>query len=100
MADTIEGNNQLNMMRKYYRYEVKCPICGEKQKVGVEFGLLQDVKNFPFSHIYLHGEPLHALVVYLDKQFQVRGAEACASIDIKKESNTLQQVVKKWSNPF
>lgn len=100
MADIIEGNNPLNLMRKYCRYELNCPICNEKQKIGVEIGHLQSITDFPFSHIYLHGNPVHAMVVYIDKQFHVRGTEGCASIDIKKESTTLQQVVKKWSNPF
>ncbi|MCP4762482.1 MAG: hypothetical protein GY870_11935 [archaeon] len=102
MANTIEikENSLLNTLKKGTKYQVKCPICKESQKIGTELGYLRGVKDFPFAHIHLHGEPIHALIVYIDKQLAIRGTEGCDSIEINKDSKTFQQILKKWSNPF
>jgi len=92
--------NQLLKFRKYTNYEIECPICKEKMNIGVELGDLNNVKNFPFTHILVHGEPIHAIITYIDSQFKVRGVEGSQLIKFEKSSNIVKQIIEKWSNPF
>lgn len=82
------------------KFSVACPICRKAIKFGVERSILANTAKFPLSHIILHGTPLHALIVYIDANFTVRGEEGCESIEVLQKSETLNQLLKKWSNPF
>ena len=80
-----------------------CPLCGEKIEIGFEKGVLSEISdcgNYPFPHIYLHGSPLHAMICYVDKHSVVRGLGGIRSIEISRDSDTFQQFMKKWSNPY
>lgn len=77
-----------------------CPVCKLEIKFGVELEILHTVTKYPYAHLVLHGDPIHALIIYLDANFSVRGVETAESIEIIKESGTLNQILKKWSNPF
>lgn len=90
----------VNTLKKVIKYQITCPICKEKQTIGVEIGFLKSVQEFPFSHIHIHGRPIHALILYIDKQFMNRGIEGCDSIEVNKDGGTFQEILKKWSNPF
>ncbi|MBD3353060.1 MAG: hypothetical protein GF364_16385 [Candidatus Lokiarchaeota archaeon] len=100
MASKSKENLDVESIKKYQKYDIKCPICKKQVKVGVELGDIKAVEHFPFTHIFLHGDPIHALVVYIDKQFNVRGFEGCNSMSLQKESSVFQQILRKWSNPF
>ncbi|MHA1819850.1 MAG: hypothetical protein ACTSU2_05575 [Promethearchaeota archaeon] len=95
-----EDEKNIYIVKKKVRYNVLCPICKKKQDVGIELGLLKEVKQFPFAHIFIHGDPVHVLIVYIDKDLNIRGFEGCTSLEIKKEGNTFTNLLKKWSNPF
>ena len=82
------------------KFYVTCPVCHQAIKFGVERSILENATKFPLSHIIIHGNPLHALIVYIDANFMVRGEEGCESIEVVKKSDTLNQLLKKWSNPF
>ena len=81
----------------------ECPLCKEKFELGIEWDTLQklhDDKFFPYPHIHLHGDPIHAMLVYIDKDMCIRGISKIKSIEISRDSVTFQQIMKKWSNPF
>jgi hypothetical protein len=79
---------------------VRCPICKNEIHFGIEKSVFETATKFPISHVVLHGNPLHALIVYIDTNFSVRGEEGCESIEVLQKSETLSQILKKWSNPF
>lgn len=100
MADISNERIVMNTVKKKLKYNIECPVCGKRQKVGVEMGFLRDVNQYPFTHIYLHGDPLHAMIIYIDRQNNVRSVESGSSIEIKCSGETFTQIMKKWSNPF
>ena len=100
MANDLDSDETVFIVKKNNKIHTECPICKEKVNFGVELEHLNKVKQFPFAHIHLHGNPIHALIVYIDSSFSIRGVEGCDSIEVKKDSTTFQQILKKWSNPF
>ena len=89
-----------NKFKRHYDLSQKCPICQKQIQFGVELGFLENVKRYPYPHVILHGNPLHALVVYIDADFRIRGIETAQSIEIQRNSETFSQIFKKWSNPY
>ncbi len=87
-------------LKQETRHPVKCPVCGETIKIGVEDKYEPEGGRYPFPHIVLHGNPLHALVAYIDKHGNVRGVEASGSVEIKQGQAVLSDLLAKWSNPF
>ena len=80
-----------------------CPICNKKFIVGIEYDVknkLQHEGKFPYPHIHLHGNPLHAMLCYVDSELKIRGITGIESIEITRDSDTLSQIMKKWSNPY
>ncbi len=49
-----------------------CKIC--KNKVEFEV-LVKERPHYPFSFVFYHGLPLHAIIVYMDAHYKVRGSE-------------------------
>jgi hypothetical protein len=89
------------MMKQMVNCVHTCPFCHEKVSLGIERMFLATAaqeEHSLYTHIHLHGNPLHALVCYIDKQFTVRGIEVVKSIDIEQNSETFQQFLKKWVN--
>ncbi|HMF29886.1 MAG TPA: hypothetical protein VKK79_00615 [Candidatus Lokiarchaeia archaeon] len=85
--------------RRRILVQCRCPVCGADLHPGVERRDWEQVTNFPYRHIVIHGSPLHAVVVYLDANFAVRGVEAGHSIEVEKNQDTLQEILHKWANP-
>jgi len=79
------------------RLESTCDICHQVFKVQVSAAELADARRYPFAHLILHGNPIHALVVYVDKHGSVRGSESSQSIQIDRTSSTFQELVKWWT---
>lgn len=79
-----------------------CPICGEKIDIGVENSTLNSIDKSTgiYTHILLHGYPLHALIIHIDLNGSVRAIKGCSSIEIQRDNATLTQLIKKWSNPY
>jgi hypothetical protein len=79
---------------------VMCPVCNEKLPVGIERRVLENARQFPYAHVLLHGNPIHALIVYIDANMKVRSYEASESVEVRRDATTFSQIMKKWSNPF
>jgi hypothetical protein len=92
--------NSVHEVKKSGKLATLCPICKNKIAFGVEKSLFADATQFPFAHVVLHGNPLHAMIVYLDANFSVRGVEQSNSIEVIKDQETFSQLIRKWSNPF
>jgi len=81
----------------------KCPICKQKIEIGVELTMIKKLSNKEkgiYSHLILHGKPLHGLICYIDSHFSVRGFMPIESIEISRDSDTFQELMKKWANPY
>lgn len=66
-----------------------CPLCNKDiyaQDVNLEDIDLSSVNNFPFDYIHVHSHgshPPHALLMYFDAQFKVRGRKVPKFTNLK-----------------
>ena len=80
-----------------------CPLCQEKIEIGIEIDtlkMLNEKAYFPYPHIHLHGDPLHAMLCYIDKDLKIKSTGVIKSIEISREHSTFRQIMRKWSNPY
>ncbi len=49
-----------------------CKICQKQLTIEVP---LKERPHYPFSFIYYHGQPTHAIILYIDAHYKVRGTE-------------------------
>ncbi|MEJ2250903.1 MAG: hypothetical protein P8Y70_18185 [Candidatus Lokiarchaeota archaeon] len=81
----------------------RCPICGEAFRISIEreeYLNLIDEACYPYPHLHLHGNPLHAMICYIDSHLTVRSIECVKSVEIFRNSMTFTEIAKKWANPF
>jgi hypothetical protein len=82
---------------------VKCPKCNKEVNIGIELEVVKkriSLNNVYFPHIHLHGNPLHALVCYVNSELKLRNIGIIDSIEISRDSDTLKQFLEKWMNPY
>jgi len=99
----LSGNKNKYVIKKNVKNIHKCPFCEEKIEVGVEIDTLNKIHegdHFPYAHIHLHGNPLHAMLCYIDKNLTIRSTGVIKSIEISRDSATFNHLMKKWSNPY
>jgi hypothetical protein len=80
-----------------------CPECHQKINLGIERETLKELneqERFPYPHIHIHGNPLHAMLCYIDKDLRVRSTSVIKSIEISRDSSSFNEFFKKWSNPY
>lgn len=59
------------ILKKY-----SCRICNEVHEIKLDRNLFENITNFPFSHVFLHGDLRNILTtLYLDKNFEIRGVD-------------------------
>ncbi len=78
----------------------ECPLCKKKVRISIDFTKLEQhysELDEVIPHIILHGEPLHAMLCYVDRHMEVRGNGYVVSIGISRDSNTYQQFTRLWS---
>lgn len=76
-------------------------MCRQVISLGVELNILdQPNSNIYFPHIHLHGDPLHALICYINSGLKLRNIGVIKSIEISRDSQTFAQLIKKWTNPY
>ncbi len=76
----------------------KCPICGITINPTLTEETTQTIKKFPFGFVVLHGSPLHALILYIDANFTVRGMDSSQIIDLPADQVTLQEILRKFGS--
>ncbi len=79
------------------RAQTRCGICGGTFTVRVSAAELAAATRYPFSHVILHGSPIHCHVVYVDKNGAVRCSDSSKSIQIERTSATFAELVKWWA---
>ena len=50
-----------------------CRICGKYVNVYVKKSMIEDAQDYPVALVYMHHG--HSLLLYIDADFKVRGAE-------------------------
>ncbi|MHA1913231.1 MAG: hypothetical protein ACW986_18800 [Promethearchaeota archaeon] len=82
----IDANTRAFLIRKLLTI---CPVC-KKRIFGRDIDILNidtsKVNNWPLRYIHCHTNdnfPLHALTIYIDKNFTVRGNEVSNYIKIE-----------------
>jgi hypothetical protein len=69
-------------MKKIY---ATCPLCQNKTiTIEVNENLAENQEYYPFEYLNIHGDPPHALMLFLDKNFSVRDTMPYEDIDIAK----------------
>jgi len=79
------------------RIQSTCNICKRAFTVKVSAAELADATHYPFAHLILHGNPIHCLTVYVDKNGAVRCSESSKSLQIDRTSATFAELVKWWA---
>jgi len=71
----------------YAEILIKCPHCHQNLNIKIDNIHRDKAERFPFEFLYIHGESnaRHAITLYLDYDFQVRGIEVVKYI--KDEEN-------------
>ncbi len=65
-----------------------CPVCGKRiygKDIDIEQMNKGNIKNWPIRYTHCHshkGMPLHALTMYIDANFAVRGNESSKFLKI------------------
>ena len=81
--------------------KVICPLCQQSIELGIELNIINSRdSHIYFPHIHLHGDPLHALICYINSELNVRNVGVIKSIEISRDSETFRQLMKKWTNPY
>lgn len=81
--------------------KVTCPMCKQVIYLGIEVNILTQVSSsIYFPHIHLHGDPIHALICYINSERKLRNIGVIKSIEISRDSQTFAQLMKKWTNPY
>ncbi len=76
-------------------------MCNEKIAIGVELNISRKSNSdIYFPHIHLHGDPLHAIICYINSELKVRNIGVIKSIEISRDSQTFRELMKKWTNPY
>ncbi len=63
---------QLEFPVKMRIIDTNCKVCGKNVSFDVEE---RPRDRYPFSFIYYHGKPVHALISYIDANYKVRSTE-------------------------
>jgi len=69
--------------------EVECKEC---QKIITCDVPVKDREYYPFSYVFNHGQPVHALVIYIDSNYKVRGVEIAKEVGGIGQSPEMQVV--------
>ncbi|MFW9901417.1 MAG: hypothetical protein ACFFDY_09020 [Candidatus Thorarchaeota archaeon] len=88
-------------MKHTSKRSIICPLCKKQIIVGVENCILENKRNdIHLPHLHLHGDPLHAIICYLNSKLDIRNIGVIKSIEISRDSETFTQLMKKWTNPY
>ncbi|MFX1337766.1 MAG: hypothetical protein ACFFDK_04085 [Promethearchaeota archaeon] len=103
MAISSKRKKNYGDLKQHLKNVQVCPLCKERIEIGIEMDTLKELseyEKFPYPHIHLHGNPLHAMLCYIDKHLNVRSIGLIKSIEISRNFDTFKQFMIKWSNPY
>ncbi|GAB4325774.1 MAG: hypothetical protein Kow0069_31910 [Promethearchaeota archaeon] len=73
-----------------------CRICEQDVKIRVDKSRIEGAPRYPCEFTYIHESPggnVHAILLYLDAQFQVRGSEIIRNVQIEKAGGDHPRVI-------
>lgn len=70
--------------------KVWCPKCRANISINVDTKIVENSSYYPVPYAYVHGEPLHILIIYLDRDFKVRGADLSEYVAVQSGQIALQ----------
>ncbi|MBN2156850.1 MAG: hypothetical protein JW776_12475 [Candidatus Lokiarchaeota archaeon] len=74
-----------------------CNICDKQVEVIVPADLAEDRESYPFGYVDVHGDPQHALMLFLDYHLNVRDARSYSDVKIAREKNREIQVLNRMT---
>ncbi len=66
-----------------------CHGCQQDIKVTVPKAIVENADSYPVSHAHLHGDPAHVLILYVDRQYLIRGTELSDTVTVERPSENL-----------
>lgn len=66
-----------------------CHGCQQDIKVTLPKAIIENADSYPVSHAYLHGDPAHVLIVYVDRQYLIRGTELSTTVTVERPKKSL-----------
>ena len=84
-------------MVKMKRLYVVCKICKKQLTIKVSEDIAKDREYYPFEYIDIHGDPEHALMLFLDQNLAVREVIAYKDLNIVKQKGKEYQNLMKMS---
>jgi predicted hydrocarbon binding protein len=73
------------MNKRSKEVKIACTVCKKDVIFTVPSDLLANKVSFPYPFRYIHGDPIHSITIYLDKDFNIRGHEIGDSISLSSE---------------
>lgn len=65
--------------------KVNCKYCKKDVEFSLPKGIIDNQIDFPVSFRYIHGNPIHSLTIFLDKQEMIRGVEFNQALSISPD---------------
>lgn len=83
LANNQDKRADADLEDKYFSGSVYCPVCHKKIRYLVKNPVFGKYLRYPFPHALIHGIPKHVLIIYLDKENQIRATEIANSLEIR-----------------
>ena len=71
---------------------VTCPKCHQKLEVDIDPSIIENAHFWPVPYGYVHGDPMHVVIIYLDKQFKVRGLDVSEYVRVEAKKETEEKI--------
>ncbi|NVM53175.1 MAG: winged helix-turn-helix transcriptional regulator [Candidatus Helarchaeota archaeon] len=82
-------------MAKMKKLYVVCKLCNKQLTIEVSEDIAKDRDYYPFEYIDIHGDPEHALMLFLDQNLAVREAIAYRDLRIvKQKGNQYKNLIR------
>lgn len=82
-------------MTKTKKVTTNCSICQKNIEIEVPEDIAKDREFYPFEYIDIHGDPEHALMLFLDQNLSVRDAIVYKDLKIaQKKGKEFQKLIR------
>ena len=61
-----------------------CHGCNQDIQITVPKAIVENAQSYPVSHAHLHGDPTHVLIIYIDRQYHIRGSELSKTVTVER----------------
>ncbi len=87
----------MNYMAKTKKVYVDCTACKKTIQVTLASDLAQGKDYFPFEYLDVHGNPEHALLMFLDANLSVRGQRVYEDLKVAKQDRKYFENINRMS---